>query len=60
VFLPAIYPGSHEHADDQVKLGRKTDWKETKDGPVLGMGLRTFLVGDDPVTLLEWRELKLA
>ena len=22
VFLPALYPGSHEHADDQVRLGR--------------------------------------
>src|SRR5262249_32644657 len=25
VFLPALYPGSHEHADANVKLGRATD-----------------------------------
>ena len=60
VFLPTLYPGSHEHADAQVKLGRATDWKAPEGGPVLGVGLRTFLVGDDPVSLLELRELILA
>ena len=59
VFLPALYPGSHEHPDDAMKLGRATDWKEVAAGAVLGVGLRTFLAGDDPVTLLEWRELEM-
>jgi type VI secretion system protein ImpE len=59
VFLPALYPGSHEASDDQVKLGRATDWKEAEGGPVRGVGARTFLVGDDGVGLLEWRELLL-
>ena len=36
VFLPALYPGSHEHADDQVKLGRMTDWKELEGGADAG------------------------
>jgi type VI secretion system protein ImpE len=58
VLIPALYPGSHEHADDQVRLGRATDWKQADGGPVLGVGLRTFLAGDDAVTLLEWRELQ--
>ena len=38
VFLPALYPGSHEHADDQVKLGRMTDWKAPRRGPDPGRG----------------------
>lgn len=59
VFLPALYPGSHEHADEQVKLGRQTDWKAADDGPVLGAGLHTFLAGDDAVGILDWRELQL-
>jgi type VI secretion system protein ImpE len=59
VFLPALYPGSHEHAEDRIKLGRATDWKGAEGGPVLGVGLRTFLVGEDAVTLLEWRELQI-
>jgi type VI secretion system protein ImpE len=59
VFLPTLYPGSHEHADNQVKLGRMTDWKSTADGPVLGVGLRLFLVDDADMSLLEWRELEM-
>jgi type VI secretion system protein ImpE len=58
-FLPALYPGSHEHPDEQVRLGRSTDWKNVEGGPVLGVGLRTFLVDDDAHTLLEWRQLEI-
>jgi type VI secretion system protein ImpE len=57
VFLPALYPGSHEAGDDQLKLGRSTDWKQAEGGPVRGVGARTFLAGEDGVSLLEWREL---
>ena len=57
VYLPALYPGSHEHPDHQVKVGRMTDWKATEGGPVLGAGLRTFLVDEEPISLLEWRQL---
>lgn len=56
VFLPTVYPGSYEHADDQIKLGRATDWKTDEDGPVLGVGLRLFLAGEDTLALPEWRE----
>jgi len=58
VFLPTLYPGSHEHPDNQIKLGRLTDWKSENNGPTLGIGLRTFLVDDDAITLLEWRQLQ--
>jgi type VI secretion system protein ImpE len=59
VFLPALYPESHEHPDDQIKLGRSTDWKGAEGGPVQGVGARTFLVDDAAVGLLEWRQLEL-
>jgi type VI secretion system protein ImpE len=59
VFLPALYPGSHEHADDAVKLGRKTDWCHAAGAPVLGVGQKVFLRGDDDLPLLEWRELEV-
>ena len=59
VFLPVLYPGSHEHSDEaQCGLGRLTDWRGGEGGPVLGVGLRTFLADDDPVTLPEWREVE--
>ena len=28
VFLPVLYPDSHRHADERVKLGRITDWTD--------------------------------
>ena len=56
VFIPALYPGSHEHADDQVRLGRMTDWKELDGGAMLGVGLHTLLCDDDALGLLEIRE----
>jgi type VI secretion system protein ImpE len=58
VFLPALYPGSHDHADDQVKLGRMTDWKELDDGMALGLGLHTYLRDEAAIGLMEWRELR--
>jgi type VI secretion system protein ImpE len=58
VFLPALYPGSYEHPDDQVKLGRMTDWKVHDGGLALGAGLHTYLRDEDALSLLEWRELR--
>jgi type VI secretion system protein ImpE len=56
-YLPALYCGSHEHGDDRVKLGRLTEWKQTDDGPVGGVGLHTVLAGDDALGLLDVRTL---
>jgi type VI secretion system protein ImpE len=59
VFLPAIYPGTHECADEALKLGRATEWKQTEAGPVLGIGQRTFLAGEESVDLRGLRELRV-
>lgn len=53
IYLPAIYAPAPE--DDAARLGRSTDWTETE--PVRGIGLRTFLVGDDARTLSQLHEL---
>jgi type VI secretion system protein ImpE len=57
VFLPALYPGSHEATEPAAKLGRRTDWREGGPGPVTGIGAKTFLVGDEAMSILEWRQL---
>jgi type VI secretion system protein ImpE len=59
VFLPTLYTGSHEHSDDQARLGRMTDWKTNPGGPVTGIGMRTLLVNDDGVHLPEFRDLQI-
>lgn len=57
VFVPAIYP-SQKTEDDLLKLGRKTDWIE-KGSLVKGEGLRTWLVGDDAVSLMDIKNIEL-
>jgi protein involved in temperature-dependent protein secretion len=59
VFLPALYPGTHEHADEKVKMGRDTDWQAGHGEILRGRGSRLFLVGEDSMPLLEWRALAL-
>src|SRR5690606_30522696 len=53
VFLPTRYGERGEEADDAYRLGRATDWAGGDGAPVLGRGLRTFLVGDADRTILE-------
>ena len=57
-YMPVLYPGTHQHPDDQVKLGRKTDWQETDSGPVRGIGQKMFLHGEDAISLLELGEVR--
>jgi type VI secretion system protein ImpE len=59
VFLSMLYPGSWEHADERVRLGRVTDWTDGQDGPVRAVGARVFQVGDEDVCLTDWRQLRV-
>ncbi len=56
-FLPVLYPESFLHKEDQVKLGRMTDWIPMGGPYSKGMGQHVFEVGDEEVTLLEIREV---
>jgi type VI secretion system protein ImpE len=58
VYLPALYVSDGLDLDDAIRLGRRTDWRETPGGPVRGMGQRTFLVGDDDVPIHELRRVE--
>ena len=53
VFLPVLYPGAAGEADEQIRLGRSTDWRGGDAVPVRGVGQRTFLVGEDARPILE-------
>ena len=52
VFLPALYPLTYRADDDQLRLGRDSDWIGHAGEPVRGVGLRVFLVGDQDRTIL--------
>lgn len=56
-YLPALYCGSHRRTEDQIKLGRLTDWIGGESEPVLGVGQHQLLAGDSSLGLLEIRRL---
>ncbi len=60
VFLPVLYPESHRHADDRVKLGRTTDWQDRGEGVTLGAGQHLFFVDGQDRGMLEMREIEFA
>ena len=57
VFMPALYAGSHGHADDLIRLGRSTDWGDERTAPMRGVGQRMFLFGDEARAILELSEI---
>jgi type VI secretion system protein ImpE len=57
VFLPVLYANSYLHPDEQVKLGRVTEWRSDVTELSLGLGQRLFAVGDHDFPMLEVREI---
>lgn len=58
VYLPVLYPGAAEESDDQLRLGRATQWRGGDDAPVRGAGQRVYLVGDADRSILDLRQLQ--
>ena len=58
VYIPALYAGSSEHGNDQVRLGRMTDWKRLSDDVSVAVGLRLFLVDDEDKPIFEARSVE--
>jgi type VI secretion system protein ImpE len=58
VFLPALYPLTWKNGDDQLRLGRGTDWRGQEGEPVRGTGLRMLLIGEQDRTILELKEIQ--
>ncbi len=57
VLLPVMTPFSWQHADDDVRLGRMTEWEELDGGEIVPVGQKLLLVDDESVPILEVREL---
>jgi len=53
VFLPAVYSAPADDQDDQLRLGRGTDFLGGDGSPTRCVGQRMFLVGDDAVSIME-------
>jgi type VI secretion system protein ImpE len=59
VFVAMIYASHGLGLDDAARLGRRTDWIGNAGEPVRGVGMRTWLAGDDACTLLELETLSV-
>ena len=57
VYLPTIYAGTSDQDDEQLKLGRGTDWLTPDPGPVRGLGQRMFLLGDEDRPIMQLSKL---
>jgi type VI secretion system protein ImpE len=60
VLLPVISPLSWRHADDEVRLGRSTEWQDDGSGNVIPIGQKMFAVDEDEVPILDIRKLEFA
>jgi len=59
VFLPTLYAGSATDPDEQIRMGRMTDWRGGEGSPVRGAGQRMFLIGDDGVGILDLQQVTI-
>ena len=57
--IPTRYPDSEQHAESEVRLGRKTLWSEVHDGTFLGFGQRMFATDVAEYPLMEVRRIEL-
>ncbi len=60
VLLPAIYPFSWKHPDEQVWLGRVTDWTADEEGREYPTGQKILLVDGEEIPFLEVRSIEFA
>jgi type VI secretion system protein ImpE len=59
ILLPVISPLSWQHPDDDVRLGRATEWREDETGEESPFGQKTLLVDGEEIAFLEIRDLEI-
>src|SRR3954452_4508733 len=59
VMIPAMAPLSWQHPDEEVRLGRVSEWSEDPYGELVPYGLKRLLVDDTEFPIVEIRELEI-
>lgn len=58
IFIPALYWRTDQSGDNQLQMGRATDWQE--DGELVrGVGQRTYLIGEKDRGIMEISEIEI-
>jgi type VI secretion system protein ImpE len=52
VFVPTLYVNTAKEADDELRVGRATEWRGNDGEPTRGIGHRQLLVGEEAKPLL--------
>jgi type VI secretion system protein ImpE len=60
VYVPTLYPGTYDSENDQVRLGRMTDWKDLGEDLYAAAGLRLMLVAGEDKSLFEVKAVEFA
>jgi len=55
VMIPSLYPGSYKSSDEELHLGRSTDW--TGAAISTGLGVKQYLGGEANVDFHQFREI---
>ena len=58
MFLPTLYANSYKSDNDQVRLGRMTDWQDVGEEIYIGEGLRQFWCDGQEKSILELSEVE--
>jgi type VI secretion system protein ImpE len=56
--IPTRYPGSEASSDPAIRMARKTDWTERKDGTSSGIGQRMFTTDQGDYPILQVRAIE--
>lgn len=60
VYVPTLYPRTFASSDDQLRLGRGTEWTPDETPPIRGAGQRMFLVGDEAKAIMQVTQVEFA
>jgi type VI secretion system protein ImpE len=52
VFVPTLYVNTAKEADDELRVGRATEWRGNDGEPTRGIGHRQLLIGEEAKPLL--------
>ena len=59
VLLPGMYPDTYAHADDEIRLGRATEWLGADGEVARGAGGKLFVTKDGAAPLASWVDLTI-
>ena len=60
VMVPSLYAGTYKNQNDQVRLGRMTDWRDIGEDLYVGEGLKLFWADGGDIPILELKNVEFS